>query len=87
VRQTGDGLSIATDPYGRVVASMDHFQSSDRVMIAMVPATGVRTPYGTLGDWFGWASLSGLVLLAAVTTAFQVVRRFGRSAFPHRRKN
>lgn len=65
VRPVGDGLSIATDPYGRVVATMDQFQSSDRVMVATVPTKGVRTLYGVLGDWFAWASLTGMVLMAA----------------------
>jgi apolipoprotein N-acyltransferase len=75
VRPAGDGLSIATDPYGRVVAAMDQFQSSGRVMVATVPTTGVRTPYGILGDWFGWASLAGLILLAATSTALHLTRR------------
>ncbi len=74
VRPTGDGLSVATDPYGRVIAAMDQFQSSGRVLVAMVPTAGVRTPYGTFGDWFAWASVAGLLLLATVSTALQMRR-------------
>jgi apolipoprotein N-acyltransferase len=69
VRQTGDGLSVATDPYGRVVAAMDQFRASDRVMVATVPTEGVPTLYGRLGDWFGWASVIALVVVTAVSVA------------------
>lgn len=67
VRQTGDGLSIVTDPYGRVVAAMDQFQSSGRVMVATVPTGGVRTLYGTLGDWFAWLCAAALLAFAAAS--------------------
>ncbi len=67
VRQAGDGLSVATDPYGRVVAAMDQFQASERVMVATVPTTGVGTPYAAWGDWFAWLCVGGLLVLAAAT--------------------
>ena len=34
VRQTDHGLSVAYDPYGRILAQMDHFAASQRVMVA-----------------------------------------------------
>lgn len=61
VRQASNGLSIATDPYGRVLAAMDHFTASDRVMVAQVPTQGVSTIYAVIGDLFGWLAVIGFV--------------------------
>jgi apolipoprotein N-acyltransferase len=61
VRQASNGLSIATDPYGRVLAAMDHFAASERVMVAQVPTQGMSTIYPVIGDLFGWLAVVGLV--------------------------
>jgi apolipoprotein N-acyltransferase len=65
VRQGNEGLSLATDPYGRVVASMDHFVASERVMVAQVPTHGVVTVYSVIGDLFGWLAVAGFVAVVA----------------------
>jgi apolipoprotein N-acyltransferase len=67
VRPTMNGLSLAADDRGRVLASMDHFTAADRVMVAQVPARGSRTLYARVGDAFAWAAI--LVLLALVARA------------------
>lgn len=59
VRQTDYGLSLATDPYGRVLAQMDHFAATDRVLVAQVPTQPVRTLYAAAGPWFGWLAVAG----------------------------
>jgi apolipoprotein N-acyltransferase len=64
VRQAEGGLSIATDPYGRVVAQVDHFTASERVMVAQVPTKGVTTVYSVIGDLCGWLSVVGFVAVA-----------------------
>lgn len=88
VRPAGDGLSIATDPYGRVVAAMDQFQSAGRVLVATVPIGGIRTVYGQFGDWLGWAALAGLALIAAASAGLPLPwRRRPRSASPHARES
>ncbi|MEP6995668.1 MAG: nitrilase-related carbon-nitrogen hydrolase [Acidobacteriota bacterium] len=74
VRQTSQGLSAAFDYQGRQLASMDHYVTSDRVLVAQVPIRGVRTLYAALGDWLAWTCLAGLVVLVA------------RSRRPHGRK-
>jgi apolipoprotein N-acyltransferase len=61
VRQASNGLSTATDPYGRVLAAMDHFTASEWVMVAQVPNQGVSTVYSVIGDLFGWLALVGFV--------------------------
>jgi apolipoprotein N-acyltransferase len=60
VRHTSQGLSAAFDYQGRQLASMDHYVTTDRVLVAQVATRGARTVYALLGDWFGWACLAGL---------------------------
>ena len=64
VRQADQGRSITVDPYGRVLAEMDHFTASERVMVAQVPTQGVFTVYSVIGDLFGWLSVVGFVIVA-----------------------
>ena len=66
VRQTDEGLSVATDAFGRVTAVMDHFSTPDRVLLAQVPTAGFATLYSGIGDVFGWLCLVGLGCLSAV---------------------
>ena len=55
VRPTGGGLSVATDRYGRVLASVDYFDdTSDRLVTAHVPIRGAATLYSKTGDWLAW---------------------------------
>jgi apolipoprotein N-acyltransferase len=71
VRHTSNGLSLATDYQGRILARMDHYQTSgDRQMVAEVPTRGVRTIYSRVGDLFSW-----LVLLALAGLALKALRR------------
>ena len=58
VRHTSQGLSAAFDFQGRQLASMDHYLTTDRVLVAQVPTRGTRTVYAFLGDWFAWACLA-----------------------------
>jgi len=64
VRVTAGGISIATDPYGRILASMNHHTAADRVMVAQVPTHRAPTVYAALGDVFGWLTVAGFVVLA-----------------------
>jgi apolipoprotein N-acyltransferase len=75
VRQSDNGLSVVTDPYGRVLAAVDHFTASKRVTVAQVPAKAhVFTIYSLIGDLFGWLTVVGFV----VVTIWAVAR--GRKA-------
>jgi apolipoprotein N-acyltransferase len=65
VRQDAhSGLSVAADPYGRVLALVDLHTTSQRVMVAQVPTHGVFTLYSVIGDLFGWLSVTGFVVIA-----------------------
>jgi len=65
VRQTDKGLSIAADPYGRVLAQVSFFSATDRTMVAQVPAQHVATIYTAFGRWFEWLCLVGFLGLVA----------------------
>src|SRR5581483_9720779 len=68
VRAAMNGLSIATDAYGRVIASDDYFSGADHTMIATVPIAHVPTIYSRVGDTFAWLCALGLVALALRTS-------------------
>jgi apolipoprotein N-acyltransferase len=63
VRQTDTGLSIAVDPYGRVLAQSDFFGATDRTMVAQVPVRHVTTIYSLFGRWFEWVFAAGFLLV------------------------
>jgi apolipoprotein N-acyltransferase len=63
VRESDNGLSVVADPYGRILASVDHFTTSEWVMVAQVPTQGVATLYSVIGDLFGWLAVVGFVAI------------------------
>jgi len=69
VTQTDEGLSVAVDYEGNVLASTDFFTTDPQVMVAYVPMQGVHTIYATIGDLFAWLSIAGLVVLIGVALA------------------
>lgn len=52
VRPTIQGLSIATDAYGRMLAYHDYYSETPKLSIVGVPSRGVRTVYTMCGDLF-----------------------------------
>ena len=61
VRPCSNGLSLVTDPVGRIVASqLDH---GGGALTASVPLARRPTLYPRLGDAFAWADLVALALL------------------------
>ena len=63
VRQTEWGLSMAVDPYGRVLAQTDFFGATDRTLVAQVPVKHVTTIYSLFGRYLEWLAPIGLLLL------------------------
>ena len=74
-----EGLSVATDPYGRVLATMDTHTVGERVMVVQVPTQRVFTVYSAIGDLFGWLSVAGFVGIVVLAI---VGGRKGASASP-----
>lgn len=75
VRQVEGGLSIAVDPYGRVLSQTDYFSSTDRTMVAQVPVKHVDTIYSSFGRWFGWVCFVGFLVLVAYVVAGAMIER------------
>ena len=71
VDQAKEGLSIAVDYEGHVLAATDYFTTDPQVMVAYVPVQGIHTIYATIGDLFAWLSIAGLVVLIG----FAIARR------------
>jgi len=65
VRQPHTGLSIAVDPYGRVLSQTDFFGATDRTMVAQVPVRHVPTLYTAFGRWLEWLAPIGFLFLVA----------------------
>jgi len=63
IRPTNLGVSLYTDPYGRVLAMADQRLSSSNVMVVQVPTHGVRTVYSTVGDLFSWLAIVGFIAI------------------------
>jgi apolipoprotein N-acyltransferase len=63
VRQTDAGLSIASDPYGRVLAQTDFFGATDRTLVAQVPTRHMATIYTAFGRWIEWVFVAGFLFV------------------------
>lgn len=50
IRSTRFGLSAAISPYGEFLAQMSSYDTNDKVMMAHLPAQGVKTIYKLIGD-------------------------------------
>ena len=61
VRQTQDGLSVMTDPRGKIITAMDHFNATSWTMTGHVPNKKIWSLYPIIGDLFGWLSFVGLL--------------------------
>ena len=54
-RPAENGLSIASDPLGRVLARLGPYGVGDTAFVSSVPISGVRTIYPIIGDVFSYA--------------------------------
>jgi len=66
VHVSDGGMSVIADPYGRILATMDHYAAGERVMVAQIPTKSVWTLYPIIGDLFGWLAVVGTVVLVMV---------------------
>jgi apolipoprotein N-acyltransferase len=63
VRPCGNGLSLAADPLGRVIASQMDRGGAGNTLIVHVPLYRLNSLYPHAGDIFAYASIFALVLL------------------------
>lgn len=66
VRPAAKGYSVATDAYGRTLASTDYFTTDQPTMVASVPVKGVPTLYTRIGDAFAHLTVAGLGVLMSL---------------------
>jgi len=62
-RPTSQGISLAIDPYGRILGSMDATRVDERVFVVQLPNQRVLTVYSLVGDLFGWLVVVGFVVM------------------------
>ena len=66
IPQTGAGVSVVTDAYGRVINRVDMFEEESTgpwggKQMVITPVGSIETLYPRIGDAFGLAMLVGLV--------------------------
>lgn len=64
LRQADQGLSLAADPYGRVLAASSHFEDANWLLTASVAGQGLPTLYTRIGDAFAWLCVLGFAGLS-----------------------
>jgi apolipoprotein N-acyltransferase len=79
-RQTGAGVSIVTDAYGRVVNRVDIFEeekpgSWGGEQMVLTPIGSIETLYPIIGDAFGTAMLVGFTGLLVGLLVFALIKR------------
>lgn len=72
LRPANGGVSIAVDPYGRILSQVDNYTSQGAPLIASIPIGPVLTVYSVLGDYFSWLCL----ILSLTCMSLGIVFRF-----------
>jgi apolipoprotein N-acyltransferase len=65
IRAAGRGISMISDPEGRLLGSQDYFTTGSHVMLATLPIHAEMTIYSRIGDMFAYLCVAGLALLTA----------------------
>ena len=65
VRPAYNGIAVAADYQGTVLAQVDFLAPEERVMIAQVPTRGVPTVYAHIGDLFAWVCVALCVIVCS----------------------
>jgi apolipoprotein N-acyltransferase len=66
VRPTSEGISLAVDGMGRILAAMNYSTTDNSSMSAFVPIRRAKTVYSKIGDVFAWICVTGFFLLAGI---------------------
>jgi apolipoprotein N-acyltransferase len=57
LRPASGGISIAVDPFGRILSQMDSYKSHGAPLVATIPIDPVPTIYSWLGDFLNWVCM------------------------------
>lgn len=71
VRPAQEGLVVASDEHGRVLAEVATSDVREAMLVVDVPLGSGPTPYARMGDWFGWLATA----LAAGIVVYLAARR------------
>ena len=66
LRPSGDGLSLAVDHQGRVLAAADSLTTDKAIFLTSVPSREVATVYAVIGNSVAYLSVLGLAVLAGM---------------------
>jgi len=75
LRPANGGVSIATDPYGRILSQVDNYICKGAPLTAAMPIGPVPTIYSALGDYFNWLGLILSLSCVTLSIIFQVRER------------
>ena len=62
-RPTSQGISLAIDPFGRILGSMNSTRVDERVFVVQLPNHHVHPVYSVVGELFGWLISIGFVFI------------------------
>ena len=65
LRPANGGISIAADPFGRILSQVDNYNAESMPLAAALPIDPVPTLYSALGEFFSWICV--ILSLACVT--------------------
>jgi len=75
LRPANGGVSIAVDPFGRILSQVDNYNAESMPLTAALPIDPVHTIYSKLGEFFDWICV--ILSLACVTLG--AIFRFRKS--------
>ena len=75
LRPANGGVSIAVDPFGRILSQVDNYNSKGKPLTAALPVDPIPTLYSSLGEFFNWIC----VVLSLACLTLGIIFRFRKS--------
>lgn len=72
LRPASSGISIAVDPYGKILSQVDGFKSNGAPLVAVVPMRSVQTLYTIVGDFWTWVC----AIIGSLLVVFAIIGKF-----------
>jgi len=75
LRPANGGVSIAVDPYGRILSLLDNTIYEGAPLTAAIPLSPVPTIYSVLGNYFGWVCVILFLTCLTLGVIFKIRQR------------
>ena len=75
IRPVSGALSMISDPYGRVVATNEFINQSERVVVGEIATSSPQAIYPYLGDFFAWICIIGFMLIWLERLRFLLLKK------------